>query len=91
MPAEYSSNSSPKNLSMPPDWWDAFAEAAATENKSLSEWFGDLGKEALPKRIANKLSERNPRRRPIKEFDRKTGLSTVPRYIKEALKKRQSL
>ena len=47
-----------KNITQPADWWAAFVAQAKKEGMSLSEWFGEIGKERLPKRAAAKLSDR---------------------------------
>ena len=59
-----------KNIMQPLDWWQAFqAEADKTHGGNVSAWLGDLGKAALPKRVAAKLSERPPANRPPKAKD----------------------
>ena len=47
-----------KNITQPADWWDAFKAAADKEGLKLSEWIGNACCAALPKKVADKLSER---------------------------------
>lgn len=53
-----------KNITQPADWWAAFESQAQAEGLSLSAWIGKVGRDALPKRVAGKLSERSPAHRP---------------------------
>jgi hypothetical protein len=42
----------------PKDWWEAFAEHAASRGMSLSAWMGMVCARALPPDVRRKLSER---------------------------------
>lgn len=53
-----------KNITMPPDWWEAFTRAALKAGQSLSEWMGDNLRECLPASERRKLSDRTGRGRP---------------------------
>jgi len=53
-----------RNITAPPDWWQAFEVAAAKEGKSLSEWIRDAGLSKLPRAIQDKLSEPRGAHRP---------------------------
>jgi hypothetical protein len=53
-----------KNLTMPPDWWEAFERAARAAGETLSEWIGNAARKALPAEQRKRLSERTPPGRP---------------------------
>ena len=52
---------------VPEDWRDAFSKQAAKSEQGLSEWLAELGKDALPKTVQGKLSERKGPGQPRKE------------------------
>ena len=56
-----------KNIVQPDDWWQAFAKAAARRGLTLSAWIGEIAKDSLPSKVADKLSERRPANRPKKD------------------------
>lgn len=56
-----------KNISQPPEWWEAFQAEADKRGQSLSEWLGECGVANLPKRVASKLPERPGAHRPKDE------------------------
>lgn len=47
-----------KNLTQPSDWWAAFADQAAQDNVSLSEWVGECCRAAVDTRTRQRLSDR---------------------------------
>jgi hypothetical protein len=51
-------------ISIPGDWRAAFEGAASAAGMTVSEWFGDLGKQALPAAVAAALSTRGTVGRP---------------------------
>jgi hypothetical protein len=51
-------------ISIPGDWRAAFETAAGAAGMTVSQWFGDLGKQALPAAVAAGLSERGTVGRP---------------------------
>jgi len=53
-----------RNITQPPDWWDAFEAAAAKEGMSLAAWLGDAARDKLPARVRRKLSPRRTAGRP---------------------------
>lgn len=55
-----------QNISLPPDWWEAFCAAAAKDKKSVSEWLRDAGAEKLPAKVRAKLSKPRTVGRPKK-------------------------
>ncbi len=59
-------NTERRLLSMPPDWWAAFAEAATDSGETLSEWLGEAGRKRLPADKRKVLTERKKPGRPAK-------------------------
>lgn len=57
-----------RNLVQPPDWWAAFAGAAARKGVSLSEWIGDACRRALRPDERRALSDRRTRGQNRKRF-----------------------
>lgn len=55
-----------KNITQPPDWWEAFESEAEKAGVSLSEWIGEACLSRLPNSVKKKLSERPPANRPKK-------------------------
>jgi hypothetical protein len=53
-----------RNLTQPADWWDAFAEQAAREGLTLSEWVGECCLAYLSAEVQQGLSNRPPANRP---------------------------
>lgn len=45
-------------ITQPDDWVEAFRQQAEKDGLSLSEWIGEKCKDALPKQVQVKLSER---------------------------------
>lgn len=56
-----------RNITQPPDWWEAFENDAKAAGMSLSEWIGFACMERLPNKIRKTLSPRPPANRPKKE------------------------
>lgn len=54
-------------LTQPPDWWNAFSEAASRDGQTLSEWIGEVCAAQLTERQQTKLSKRRPANRPKNE------------------------
>ena len=53
-----------RNVTNPSDWWVAFAQQAAKDGQTLSEWAGECMKANLPADVAKKLTERPAAHRP---------------------------
>lgn len=45
------------NITVPPDWWEAFEDAAKKAGKTVSEWLREAGAAQLPLRVRRELSE----------------------------------
>jgi hypothetical protein len=56
-------------MEQPDDWLEAVDEAAAKAGISRAEWLWRVGKAALPKSVAKKLTDRPPAHRPRKPKD----------------------
>lgn len=56
-----------RNITQPPDWWEAFENEAEKAGVSLSEWIGFACMERLPNKIRKTLSPRPPANRPKKK------------------------
>lgn len=55
-----------QNITLPPDWWQAFKDAAAKSGQTVSVWLREAGAAQLPKRVREKLSEAPGAGRPRK-------------------------
>lgn len=54
------------NITVPPDWWEAFEEAAKRSKQTVSEWLREAGAAQLPRRVRESLSEAKSVGRPRK-------------------------
>jgi len=62
-----------KNITAPPDWFDAWKSAADAEGLTLSEWIGQRVNSTLPKSTTKKLSQRPPAHRPVQKSKKECG------------------
>lgn len=44
------------NITVPPDWWEAFERAAKAAKQTVSEWLREAGAAQLPKKVRESLS-----------------------------------
>ena len=58
-----------KHITQPSDWWVAFEAQAKAEGLTLAAWLGEAAKKQLPRKVAKKLTERQPANRPPKAKD----------------------
>lgn len=55
------------SITIPIEWYEAFAAAAARQGQTVSDWLTDAGLAALPAKVRRELPDKQPRGRPKKE------------------------